>query len=170
MSNKIKKAESLARFVHEGQKRGDGENYIKHCERVVDETRKYIYSHFESKEQSENLICAAWLHDCIEDADLKLEMNDFILKAFGYDIWDIVATLTHDPKLESYNQYIEGVFKHPTAWQIKWLDMIDNTSYKTTKKQIIKYKDACTHLMIHGVTVPPILIERLGLSESSIDE
>jgi (p)ppGpp synthase/HD superfamily hydrolase len=161
MTDKINRAKLLANFVHYNQKRRDGEPYIKHCERVA-EAVGYVLGF---KLSNENIICAAFLHDCVEDADPNLNMNDFILTSFGYDIWDIVITLTHDKKLESYNQYIERVFKHDVAWKIKWADMIDNTSYKTTKKQMIKYKDACIFLMMHGVTVPPILIERLGISE-----
>jgi hypothetical protein len=47
--------------------------------------------------------------------------------------------------------------------------MIDNTSYAIPDKQRTKYKDACIYLMVHGVTVPPILMERLGLSTSLDD-
>jgi len=35
MSDKVKRAELLPGFVHLGQKRQDGEDYIKHCERIV---------------------------------------------------------------------------------------------------------------------------------------
>jgi hypothetical protein len=160
-----------------GQKRRDGEDYIRHPERMV---FKYIRSISGNREyqpgdiihispEQGNMICAIWLHDCIEDAPIEWGMNEFISTVFGYDIWDIVIKLTHDPKLETYNEYISQLFKHEVAWQIKWLDMIDNTSYAIPDKQRTKYKDACIYLMVHGVTVPPILMERLGLSTSLDD-
>jgi len=164
MYKKIHQAELLATFVHYGQKRQDGEDYINHPKRLI---TTYLNQMIENDdpftEEQINIICAIWLHDCIEDAPINWEMNDFILKVFGYDIWDIVIRLTHDLKLETYNEYIARVFQHPTAWQIKWLDMIDNTSYPIPEKQKIKYKDACIYLMTHSVTVPDILIERLEL-------
>lgn len=174
--SKIEQAKLLATFIHYGQKRQDGEDYINHPERMV---INYIRSISGCEyycvdgidlddlptltEEQHNIVCAIWLHDVIEDAPIKWEMNNFILNVFGYDIWDIVIRLTHDTKLESYNEYIAEVFQHSVAWQIKWLDMIDNTSYAIPEKQKTKYKDACIYLMTHGVIIPNILIERLEL-------
>jgi (p)ppGpp synthase/HD superfamily hydrolase len=159
MTDKINRAKLLANFIHYNQKRRDGQSYIKHCERVA-EAVGYVHGF---KLDDENIICAAFLHDCIEDADPKLNMNDFILTAFGYDIWDIVITLTHDTKLESYNEYIARVFQHPTAWQIKWADLRDNCSYKTTKQQLEKYRNACIMLQTHGIIVPDDIMKKLHL-------
>lgn len=173
MSDKVKRAELLARFVHLGQKRQDGEDYIKHCERIVHKLASDFFDNNLSTTNEalpfttdqEDMICAAWLHDCIEDANPDLCMNDFILAAFGYDVWDIVIRLTHDEYLQTYDQYMEEVFKHPIAWQIKWLDMIDNTSYNVPKRQWEKYRSACIMLSLHNVTVPDILKNRLKLEE-----
>ena len=149
-----KRAELLARFVHFNQKRQDNEPYINHCERVAHQV-----SLLESA--TEDMICAAWLHDCIEDADLIMEMNDFIFNVFGYDIWDIVITLTHDPVLGSYIDYIKRVSQHPQALQIKFLDMIDNTSYNIPPEQWGKYHRAIIFLREKGIEIPAILKERL---------
>jgi len=180
MNSKIGLAKGIAHIVHEGQKRQDGEDYINHCARIVKDLQKHFNNDCKvncdcptscdetCKKERHDMICAAWLHDCIEDADLELEMNDYVLKVFGYDIWDIVIALTHDKKLELYNNYITKVFQHPNAWIIKWLDMIDNTTYNIPVKQKEKYRDACIHLLVHGVTVPAILRYRLGLDQELI--
>ncbi len=159
MSDKIKRAQLLAEFVHFGQKRSNGEDYINHCYRVAQDNG-YFMGH---KKEDEDIICAAFLHDCIEDAPIKWEMNDFILNVFGYDIWDIVITLTHDPKLESYNEYFIKVFDHPKAGQIKWADMIDNTHHPIPEKQWLKYRRVCILLREKGIEIPKILQERLKL-------
>lgn len=168
---KIERAKLLAQFVHLGQKRQDGEDYINHCERVANSLfQKFSYGHMKGiglsenlTEEEENIICAAYLHDCIEDADIKLEMNDFIFNAFGYDIWNLVIKLTYDSKLGSYNEYIELVSQFPEALQIKFLDLIDNTSYSIPKKQWQKYHDACVFLCGKGIEIPKILQMRLKI-------
>jgi (p)ppGpp synthase/HD superfamily hydrolase len=180
MIDKIEHARLLATFVHFGQRRQDGEDYIDHPKRMVFEylktIRNELYPHDDMgetsidnimrhlNEQQINVICAIWLHDTIEDAPIEWGMNGFIFQTFGYDIWDIVIILTHDMKLESYNEYITRVFQHPIAWQIKLVDMIDNTSYEIPAKQKTKYKDAVIILMMHGVIVPQILKDRLDLN------
>ncbi len=175
MIDKTERARLLATLVHLGQKRQDGEDYINHCKRIVsmishnhtvEKCSKCHVSpgcYFTCEQRDVDLICAAWLHDCIEDAPIIWEMNDVILHMFGYDIWDIVITLTHDKKIESYNDYITRVFRHPIAWQIKWMDMEDNTNYDIPDKQKTKYRDACLLLICHGIKVPEILKERLNL-------
>jgi (p)ppGpp synthase/HD superfamily hydrolase len=168
----------LARFVHFSQKRSDGEDYINHPYRMV---LKYIRSIPDNKyymvrynpnedqepiailtKEQKDIVCAIWLHDTIEDADPQLYMNEFILTAFGYDVWNIVIRLTHDLKLESYNEYIAHVFQHDIAWKIKWLDMEDNTSYPRDPQRN-KYQEACTMLALHGVEIPTIIKERLNI-------
>lgn len=170
MNNQIKRAELLACLVHMGQKRRDGEDYIKHCERMVIAYLKSIGKENELDSigpsslttMQSRIVCAIWLHDTREDAEYPGVITLMLDTYFDGDISDIVDILTYSDR-ESYNEYITRVFQHPTAWQIKWLDMIDNTSYKTTKKQKTKYRDACIHLIAHGVTVPEILKERLKI-------
>jgi len=175
MSNKIEQAKLLATFIHHDQKRRDGEDYIHHCERIVTALEKKLFEENELHyrynnpfdEVEVNLICAAWLHDCIEDYPVKDRMmpnpiSQLIEEIFGMDTWNLVMVLTHH-STDSYNEYITKVFQHSTAWQIKWLDMIDNTNYEIPEEQKTKYRDACIHLMTHGVTVPDILKERLEI-------
>ncbi len=176
MSDQIERARLLATFVHLGQKRQDGEDYINHPQRMVNEYIKTVRTDDELleadyellgeeclvlTEEQEDIICDIWMHDTIEDAPIKWEMNDFILNIFGYDIWNIVIRLTHDKSLESYNEYIERVSLNTQALQIKFLDMTDNTSYPIPEKQWLKYRRACILLRETGIEIPPILKERL---------
>jgi len=151
---KITQAKLLAQFVHCNQLRQDNEPYIDHCERVV-----YEVGLLESA--TEDLICAAFLHDVVEDGEKSISF-EMIAQYFGDNVANIIIALTHLPR-ESYNQYITRVFQHDTAWQIKWADMIDNTSYPIPDEQKTKYREACIMLMVHGVTIPEILKDRLEL-------
>ena len=172
MSNKIERARLLATFIHMGQKRQDGEDYINHPKRMVEEYKNIICGGKELRvvapaltSEQEDIICAIWLHDTIEDADRKVITNEFIYEWFGEKIWKIVIHLTHFNKIEqSYLMYMEKVIRDPIALQIKWLDMIDNTSYKIPEKQWNKYRNAIIHLISLGITVPNILCERLKIN------
>jgi len=119
----------------------------------------------ECEKEIENGICVRWLHDTAEDQKLleKREFLEIIENVFNDDIFGSVLILTHDKDNETYNEYITKVFQHPTAWETKWDDMIDNTSYNIPEKQRTKYRDACIHLMAHGVTPPTIIQQRLEL-------
>lgn len=161
MSDKIKRAEMLARFVHEGQKRQDGEKYINHCIRIVDRIQKSEWIHSYHNDVVEDIICVAWLHDAVEDCEDRYLMHNLIKSYFGNHVHDLVHTLTHWNG--DYNPYIEKVSRNSQALQIKWADMIDNTSYPIPEKQRRKYRDACIHLQKKGVVVPDILLERLHI-------
>ncbi len=170
MSDKIKRAELLARFVHLGQKRRDGEEYINHPKRIVEEYKNIICGGKEFREvappltpEQEDIVCAIWLHDCIEDAKYPDTIGDMIFDYFNLNTLYLVGILTHNKKRDSYNEYIEWVSQYPHALQIKFLDMIDNTSYKIPMKQWQKYHDACIFLQNMGVEIPVILKERLKL-------
>jgi (p)ppGpp synthase/HD superfamily hydrolase len=187
MSDKIERARLLAEFVHFGQKRQDGEDYINHPQRVVNiyiETfvgkPQKMFPFAQSKKpimnltlEQENLICAAWLHDTVEDYKnefckaLKYDPIPIIIRGtFGNDIANLISILTHLPD-ESYNEYMEVVSQNPEALTIKWADMIDNTSYPIPKKQWEKYRSALIHLIGLGnpISIPSILTERLELEK-----
>jgi len=171
-NDKIERARLLATFIHLGQRRSDGEDYIKHCERIV---HKLASDFFDSNlattnealpltQEQEDMICAAWLHDTVEDSPMGRQLFIVINAYFGPHVTTLISLLTHDEE-ETYNEYIAMIAKHPEALQIKWLDMIDNTSYNIPKKQWEKYRNACLMLMLSRVTVPDILVERLILEE-----
>lgn len=160
--NKIEQAVLLMQFVHANQLRQDNEPYYKHCERVAKEVK--------FSGGTEEMIIASLLHDCIEDTEYLESITNVIINFFGDDVWDLVEILTHDKfdrehvgQIESYNTYIERVATNPNALQIKWLDMIDNTSYNIPDKQWLKYRRACILLRERGFEIPEILKERLKI-------
>lgn len=171
---RIKRAELLARFVHFNQKRQDGQEYITHPERMVLSYIRTItnfprlewadidYKLLTLTEENIIIICGIWMHDIKEDAEFPKVIMLMLDTYFEGDICDLVDVLTHR-SYESYNTYISQIFRNPIAWKIKWLDMEDNTSYCIPPKQKKKYTDACIMLMSHGVIIPDIIKERLGL-------
>ena len=90
-TEKIRLAEAFAREVHEGQFRKGAaqEPYAVHLEEVAELVRSYG--------GNETEICAAWLHDTVEDcpptsfADLE--------SRFGMEVANIVRELTDDKSL-----------------------------------------------------------------------
>jgi GTP pyrophosphokinase len=67
---------------------------------------------------------ACVLHDIVEDTDFTLEQVESM---FGPEVGRLVAAVTRDPDLESYNDYIERVAAAgPYAIMIKIADMTDN--------------------------------------------
>ena len=81
--DKVSKAFSCASNLHEGQKRQSGEDYVSHPLAVA-----FILS--EMKADSDT-ICAALLHDTIEDTDITKDKIEIL---FNKDIADLVDGVT----------------------------------------------------------------------------
>ncbi len=130
--NFIKKAELLAGKYHAGQKRKwTSEPYINHPARVAAKVAKYQAD----GDLLSNMICAAWLHDTIEDCP---DMTPPILEAeFGEEITKLVIELTNvtsksDKKLsraerKALDRKRLSCISRP-AKVIKLADRIDNLS------------------------------------------
>ena len=172
MLDKIERARLLATFIHFNQKRRDGENYINHPKRMVESIFKKWFGEdiweleegkdYSFTEEQENIICAIWLHDCIEDAKNSYAVAAMIGCHFSERTMELVRILTHR-KWQSYNEYIERVAQNPQALQIKWEDLRDNSSYFIPKKQELKYKNACIFLQGKGIEIPNFLRERFEI-------
>lgn len=121
------KALKFAEKAHLGQKRKYiEEDYIEHPKRVAETIR--------SVPHTEEMICAAYLHDVVEDTDFS---NEDIKQYFGEEVANLVHELT--------DQYIKRDYPHlnrkarkklevnrqekisPQAKTIKLADVIDNT-------------------------------------------
>lgn len=90
MSELILKALKYAERKHRGQKRkASGADYITHPILV-----SYLAANFKRSKALEVLICAAILHDTVEDT--KATYSE-ILRLFGMPITSIVFELTSDP-------------------------------------------------------------------------
>ena len=86
----IVEARNFAKKKHAGQLRKNGQTTtFSHLQDVVKNLKKM-------KVINEDTICAAWLHDTIEDTDTDF---DSIKDRFGKRIADIVVSLTKDNRL-----------------------------------------------------------------------
>jgi (p)ppGpp synthase/HD superfamily hydrolase len=95
ITEKTTEALVLARRIHSGQKRKNGERYIKHPMKVADTIAK-IYD----GEAIEEMICIALLHDTVEDCSEDVEtLKKEILDTFGQSVLDGVLALTNDKNI-----------------------------------------------------------------------
>lgn len=120
------RAKEFATLAHEkiGQKRKyTGEPYINHPAAVVELVRSIPHT--------EAMLCAAWLHDVVEDCGIGL---DEIERVFGFDVAALVEQLTDVSKHSDGKRAIRKAIDRehtakasPEAKTIKLADLIDNT-------------------------------------------
>lgn len=113
---------------HFNQKRSDGTEYINHPVRVAELVKKY-----KNSSDIDSLICAAFLHDIIEDTDTTYYE---IVNLFGYKIASLVMELTTNDEMKKAigkNKYMAYKLKHMTSWAlvIKLCNRLDNVSDTT---------------------------------------
>lgn len=122
----IKKAKSTAMIYHALQRRKyTDELYYKHLEAVSNKVIDWGYG------DDAHMICAAWLHDIVEDQDFPIET---IKREWGFETAQYVWYLTNYPHVAGNRQKrhemdVERIAKAP--WQakvIKCADLFDNTS------------------------------------------
>ena len=139
MNEFLLKAEALARSVHQDQFRRDGVTpYIVHVESVV--------SRLHSKNYSDVVIAAGWLHDSIEMSNPPVS-----LKAHGQpiDVIQAVRNLTRFLGV-SYKDYLVKLVKDPIARTVKIFDMISNLADTPTNDQLTRYASGISFIMSHG--------------------
>lgn len=130
MNELISKAITFACIAHIKQKRKyTNESYISHCRNVAD-----IVS---TVTDDPDMICAAWLHDTVEDTDTTIQD---ISKEFNFKIAMLVFYLTDISRSEDGNRTIRKAMDRfhishgaSEAKTIKLADLIDNSS------SIVKY-------------------------------
>ena len=122
-----KEALAFARQAHEGQQRKyTGEPYIEHPIRLAEMVREVPHT--------EAMICAAYLHDVVEDTPVT---HSEIKQRFGAEVASLVHELTDEYMKENYPHLNRRERKkRETARQagmsteaktIKLADVIDNT-------------------------------------------
>jgi (p)ppGpp synthase/HD superfamily hydrolase len=125
MSYWINKAQAFATFAHGSirqRRKYTDEPYINHPAAVVALLR-------EVGETDEAMLCAAWLHDTVEDTGTTIEL---VKKNFGPAIARIVWHLTDEP-IEGNRAARKAASLHKLATgdcrvrNIKVADLIDNT-------------------------------------------
>lgn len=144
--NKVKQAKEFAREKHRGiTRRDDVTPYFDHLQKVVKNLEKLGVT-------NQDVLCAGWLHDTIEDTDTDY---DDISEQFGKIVADIVASVTKDtrlPKSIREKKYVEQL-RH-SMWQAKVVKLGDivanisdlkNSGYNK-EKQIKQVKNKIVYL------------------------
>ncbi len=138
---KIKNAELYAKEKHREQTSKNGITpHSKHLEDVVSRLKAIGIN-------DEDILCAGWLHDSIEDTDSTF---DEISERFGQRVALLVLSLTKDeslPKKEKELQYIKLLRTAPfEAKLVKLCDIssnlkdMDDSMSKTKKKKTVNQK------------------------------
>ena len=158
---KIQRAYDYANALHDGQFRASGEPYISHPLAVAE-----IVAGLELDTDS---ICAALLHDTVEDCSDKTDLKE-IQKSFGGDVAMLVDGLTKLVSLEiedKEEQHIENLRKMLLAMAkdvrvifIKLCDRLHNMRTLDAKKE---HKRRLTALETMHVYAP--LAHRLGMQK-----
>lgn len=108
------KAMKLAYAAHHGQTDQSGVPYIFHP--------FYVAESVCQAKREETFVCAAFLHDVLEDTHVTLEELE---KEFPKEVTEAVLLLTHIPG-ENYFDYIERLKENPVARRVKMTDLRHN--------------------------------------------
>jgi len=126
----VLKAQKFACEKHRNQKRKDGITpFSDHLEGVVNRLKNLGIS-------NQDILCAAWLHDTIEDTDTSF---DEINEIFGNTISVLVLSLTKDSKLSKKER------------EIQYIQQLKDS---TLQAKIIKFCDISANLK--DITKAPI--------------
>jgi O-acetyl-ADP-ribose deacetylase len=126
LANQIQLAKDIATRAHVGQKDKSHRDYIDHPRRVV--ANAMAMPGFETLSPSEktDLICSAWLHDVIEDAEIS--QSELVAMGITSESASIAELLTRDranPE-RSGDRYYENIRNHKLARMAKIADVADN--------------------------------------------
>lgn len=120
MSDLINRVVDYAREKHKGMKYDDKDFFDTHVRHVVD-----VLQNFNPTEAE---ICAAYLHDSIEDTEATYEE---IVLLFGEEIADIVSRVTDKPGKNRLERHLNTYYilrRNPSAIKVKLADRISNMS------------------------------------------
>ena len=158
---KIQKAYEYAYKLHEGQYRASGEMYISHPVAVAE-----IVAGLELDTDS---ICAALLHDTVEDCSDKTDLDE-IKKQFGPDVALLVDGLTkivslqiedkEEKHIESIRKMLLAMSKDVRVIFIKLCDRLHNLRTLGAK---VEHKRRITALETMEIYAP--LAHRLGIQK-----
>jgi (p)ppGpp synthase/HD superfamily hydrolase len=135
IKSNIEKAEEFAKKAHAGQKYGEFP-YDKHLKDVYMVLLRFGIS-------EESMLCAAWLHDIIEDSPVtKAEIQN----AFSTEVMEIVFAVTNEKAVSRKEKILKTLAKtrkNPKAIVLKLADRIANVeeSIKNSKTHLDRYKN-----------------------------
>ncbi len=117
---------SIAQKAHKGQFRKSGEPYINHPMAVA----QLIYT----IGGNEDMLCAALLHDAVEDAEEPGIIKQQIINEMGKHVYDLVMTLSKNDQITDakarqqayFQQFCSGIERDIEVVFIKVADLTDN--------------------------------------------
>ncbi|MBR3326800.1 MAG: GTP pyrophosphokinase [Atopobiaceae bacterium] len=92
--------------------------------------------HLAEQMQTEECVCAALLHDVIEDTNVTLE--DLRAAGISDPVLEALSLLTHDPQVP-YFEYVRALSSNPIARAVKIADLRHNSDL--TRLDAISPKD-----------------------------
>lgn len=165
MTNMEQRAKDFATLYHASinhRRKYTGEPYITHPAAVVELVR--------SVPHTESMICAAWLHDTVEDTPCTL---DEVERVFGFKVAEMVEMLTDVSKPSDGNRAMRKAIDRDhtakastQAKTIKLADLIDNSrsitahdpsfakvylAEKALLLEVLREGDATLWEMAHGM-------------------
>jgi (p)ppGpp synthase/HD superfamily hydrolase len=160
-SERVRSAMRFAERAHRGQQRkGGDEPYILHPIAVA--------TLLVASGASEDIVCAAYLHDTVEDAGVEL---DDISLAFGDEVAELVRAVTED-KLRSWQErktatidHLAGASQHVLA--LKAADVCANiTDVVLDHREIgddvwLRFRRGATKQLWYYTTVADTVLHRL---------
>jgi (p)ppGpp synthase/HD superfamily hydrolase len=130
-------AKRIATAAHKNQTRRGGEAYITHPAKIAARVE-------------DRLKPIAWLHDVVEDTDIKIE--DLIALGFPKYITDAVDLLTHR-KEDSNTIYWKKILTNKDAVMIKLEDIRDNLGSNPSDYAKQKYAKALALFKHFGYSI-----------------
>ncbi len=113
----VTKAYNYAMEKHKDQKSDEGTPYFNHPNQVAEILKKVTL-------RDPNLICAAYLHDVIEDCKVTYEE---LKEEFNEDIADLVNEVTHEGEKNAHGYYFPRL-KTKRGIILKFADRLSNIS------------------------------------------
>jgi len=170
MEERAKEFAAKAHAAIDQRRKYSGEPYIAHPAAVVDLVR--------SVPHTEAMICAAWLHDTVEDTPTTLADVE---REFGAEVAALVEQLTDVSRTEDGNRKIRKAIDRehtakasPEAKTIKLADLIDNTrsiverdpafakvylAEKTLLLEVLRDGDATLWAMAAAMVTPNFVLD-----------
>lgn len=161
-SNEIKlieQAYDFAQSAHKGQTRASGKDYFKdHCVSVA--------SHVLDLGMDSTLVCAALLHDTVEDTDVKIEQ---IQKEFGAEIANFVEGISKLDKVQYFGneRHVESLRKFFVAVAKDLRIVILKLADRWHNLETLKYLDTDRqkHIALESIMIHAPLASRLGMGK-----
>lgn len=133
-----KLAMKVAYSAHEGQLDKSGVPYIYHPMHVAEQMT------------DETAVCAALLHDVVEDTAITLD--DLRAYGFGENILEALSLLTHR-EFVPYMEYVAAIKENPIACAVKIADLSHNSDLtrldtvdEAAKERLKKYRASIEYL------------------------